>query len=182
VIGPTHVLAVALVMAGASGCTLLDLLLGSSPGFDPNATFPPFPTAEASFTTGQATIAITGGETVVLDELTGAAGITLDGVHVVWENQDGWYMSFTAYGSEEAFPGDSFLSLDRIMDREHWVVADPSRCITTTTQSGASGVRGTATCRGVRWADYFSAYAGPGFAPPLPSVAPFDAEITFEAH
>ena len=169
-------------MAGASGCTLLNLLLGGDSGFDPNAGFPPFPTAEATFTTGLATIEIAGGETVVLDELAGSSGVTFDGVHVVWENDAGWYMTFTAYTGEEAFPGSSFLSLDRVREREHWVVVDPSRCVTTTSQSGASGVKGTAICRGLRWADYFDAYSGDGSPQPLASEPPFDADVTFEAH
>jgi hypothetical protein len=182
VIGPTHVLAVALVMAGASGCTLLDLLLGTGPGFDPNATFPPFPTAEASFTTGQAAIAITGGETVVLDEVHGNSGVTFDGLRVVWENEDGWYMTFTAYTGAIPLPGGGYLQLDRIADNEHLTIADPSRCVTTTTQSDATGVKGTAVCRGLRWTDYFDSYSGDGFPQPIASGPPFDAEVTFEAH
>lgn len=182
-IGPAHVLAVGLVMAGTSGCTLLDLLLGTGvPGFDPNATFQPFPTAEATFTTGQATIQVAGGETLVLDELARQAGITFDGVHVTWENEDGWYMTYIAYTADGGFPGSAYLTLDRLGDKEHWVVADPTGCVTTTEQSGASGVKGTATCRGLRWADFFTAYSGTGFPQPIASQPPFDAEITFEAH
>jgi len=185
VIGPAHVLAVALLVTGTSGCTLLDLLLGVGgvvPPFDPNEPFP-FPTAEATFSTGEATITIDG-ERIVLDELAGDAVITTDlGAHVTWENEDGWYMSFTAYPGEPPFPDlGSFLSVDRITEHEHWVLIDPTRCVTTTEQVDADGIKGTATCRGLRWADYFTAYSGTGFPQPLPSQEPFDAEIAFEAH
>lgn len=182
--GLSHLLAVVvLVVAGTSGCTLLDLLLGTPP-FDPNQPFPSFafPTAEATFTTGRATIELDG-ETIVLDELAGEAGVNFDlGTHVVWENDEGWYMTFTAYPGESGFPGGAYLSIDRIADSEHWVLSDPSRCVTTTDQSDASGVKGSATCRGLRWAEYFSAYSGSGFPQPIPSEPPFDAEITFEAN
>jgi hypothetical protein len=180
-LGPAHILAVGLLMAGTSGCTLLDLLLGTPPSFDPDEPFP-FPTTEATFSTGRATIQI-GGDAIVLDELVGEAGVSPDlGTHVAWENDDGWYLSFTALPGEVPFSAGSYLSIDRIADNEHWVLADPSRCVTTTETVAATGVNGSATCRGLQWADFFSAYSGTGFPKPIPSQAAFDAEITFEAH
>lgn len=178
--GIPFAIAVALLVTGTSGCTLLDLLLGQPP-FDPNAPFP-LPSAQATFTSGRATIELDG-ETIVLDELTGDSSIDPDfGVHVAWENEDGWYLTFSAYPAEEPFASGGYLSIDRIADHEHWVLADPARCVTTTDQSDAGGVKGTATCRGLRWADFFTAYSGDGFPQPIPSQPPFDAEITFEAH
>ena len=44
-----HLLGVVVLVAGTSGCTLLDLLLGETPPFDPGATFP-IPSAAATFT------------------------------------------------------------------------------------------------------------------------------------
>ena len=59
---------------------------------------------------------------------------------------------------------------------------DPSRCVTTIERADASGVAGSATCRGLEWTDYFGSYSMTGFPQPIPGEEPFDAEITFEAH
>jgi hypothetical protein len=182
VIGPAHVLAVALVMAGTSGCSLLDLLLGTGFGpLDPGGE-PPFPTASATFTSGTATIKLAD-QTIVLDELAGAAGVDVDlGTHVAWENEDGWYLTYVDY-SDDAFPGSAYLTIDRIFEHEHWVIADSARCLTTTTQSGRFGVKGSATCRGAEWTDFFNAYSftSAGLPEPIAGEPAFDAEITFEA-
>ena len=168
-------------MAGTSGCTLLDLLLGNDlPPFS-DGSFP-IPTASATFSAGSATIKLAD-ETIVLDALAGSAGIDPDlGIHVSWENDEGWYVSYYAYPDEGFGSSSAYLTLDRINDHEHWVVADPTRCLTTTTQSGASGVQGTSTCRGLRWSDFIDAYSGTRFPRPIASEPPFDAEIAFEAH
>ena len=179
-----QLLAVLLIMTGVSGCALFDLLLGSPPGFGPDSSFPPFPipSGAAPFTSGHATLAINS-ETVVLDELAGAStsGAEL-GTHVTWENDDGWYLGFFAYSEFEGLADTSTISIDRIRDHEHLAVLDPTRCVTTVSHADASGVSGSATCRGLRWADYFSSYLGLGFPQPIPSEPPFDAEVTFEAH
>jgi hypothetical protein len=182
VLGPAHVLAVTLLVTATSGCTVLDLLLGVSgaPPFDPDDPFP-VPSAEATFTTGEATLKING-ETIVLDEVVADSGISFGAVRVVWENEDGWYLTYNAF-PDEPFLGGGYISIERIADHEHRVVADPTRCIATTDVADAAGVSGTATCRGLRWADYFSQYSGTGeFPQPLASEPPFDAEVTFEAH
>lgn len=182
------VLATGLIAASATGCVFLDSLLGIPP-IDPNATIPPFPFETAgppAYTTGRATLTISGegaepSGPVTLDELA-SANVEADlGVLVVWENADGWYLTFTSFSDVGADLG-SYLSVDRIVDHKHWTIVDPTRCLTTTTQSDAGGLVGTATCRGARWADFFSAYQGLGFPQPLPDQPPFDAEITFEAH
>ena len=186
-IGPGHILAVALLVTGTSGCTLVDLLLGSgaiSPPFDPNEPFPsfqPFPSAAAAFTSGRATLELDG-RTIVLDELAGEASIDPGlGTHVSWENEDGWYLTFTSYPDDFQVGGGGYLSIDRIQEHEHWVAVDPTRCVTVTEQADKDGVKGTATCRGLRWSDFFSAYSGLG-PKPIPSEPPFDLDITFEAH
>ena len=181
-LGPAHVLAVSLLTIGLTGCSLLDLLLGVSgePPFDPDDPFP-VPSAEATFTTGEATLTISG-ETIVLDEVVADSGISFGAIRVVWENEDGWYMTYSAF-PDEPFLGGGYITIERIADHEHWVVADPSRCVATTDESGADGVSGTATCRGLRWTDYFRQYSGTGeFPEPIASEPPFDAEVTFEAH
>ncbi len=183
-IGLPHVLGMFAITTGLTGCALLDLLLGLPPGLDPDATFPPFPisTAETTFTTGSATIELAG-ETLVLDELTGGGSMAEDfGIQAKWSNGDGWYLTYYSYpdigfGSESAY-----LSIDRIFDGQHWTIYDPSRCVTTTERADATGVEGTATCRGLSWSDYFSSSSGMGFPQEIDGEPTFDAEITFEAH
>lgn len=183
-------LAAGLIAAGSSGCVFLDLLFGPGP-FDPDASFPPIPVETApapAYTSGRATITLTGPDIdastqpIVLDELVTATSEADLGTHVVWENEDGWYLAFTGLAS--GFGGDlgTYLSIDHVSDHEHLVIGDPTRCLTTTTQLDAASLVGSATCRGARWSDFFDQYSGFGAPMPSPAEPTFDAEITFEAH
>jgi hypothetical protein len=180
--GLPHLLAVAAIVTQVGGCSVLNLLLGGGPEpFDPDEPFP-FPTAEATFSTGSATIELEG-ETVVLDEVLEDSGLGEFGFTVTWENDDGWYLQLSGFADELDFPGGgAYLSLHRLQDNEHLVIVDPSRCVTTIDASGEDGVTGSATCRGLQWTDFFASYplAG-GFPKPIEGQEPFDAEITFEA-
>jgi hypothetical protein len=167
--------AVALV---AGGCELLM----DSGGFGNDF---PAPSQIASFSTGHATIAIAGGETIELDKVDATSGIqTLMGSDVRWTGDDGWSLQVNGAGAD--FPDNmggldtpAFLALDRIQDGNHWTTYDPSRCVVTVDVADKTGVRGSATCKGVEW---FDALTGPSFTQPKPVDQPkFDAEITFEA-
>ena len=168
-----------LVAFVAGGC---ELLMGSA-GF---GTDLPAPSQIASFATGAATIAITGGETVELNGLDQTSGIdSLMGSDVRWTNADGWSLRVSGTGAigpdgtGTTFETPAFITLDRISDGHHWSTLDPSRCIVTIAVADKTGVRGSATCRGVEWYD---ALDGVSIAQPKPADAPmFDAEITFEA-
>jgi hypothetical protein len=176
-----HVLGMFLIATGLSGCTLLELLLGQPPSFDPDATFP-IPTAEATFTTGSATINLAG-ETLVLDQLASGGTITDElGIRATWTNGDGWYLTFYGFPDMGLISESGYLSIDRIFDDQHRVIYDPSRCITTTERADATGVAGTALCRGLEWSDYFSSISGMGFPQEIEGEPAFDADITFEAH
>lgn len=181
--GLAHVLAVAALVSGISGCSLLDLLLADAPPFDPDEPFP-FPTAEATFSTGTATIEVAGGETLVLRELAGEATVQPDfGINVRWTDGEGWYLALFALPDLGGFPSSQYLTFDWIADGRHWTIMDPGRCVTTLEQADARGVSGTATCRGLQWTDALGAFAGGmGIPQPVPGVEPFDAELTFEAH
>ncbi len=181
-LGLPHVLGVAAIVTGVSGCAFLELLLGVTP-FDPDDPFPSFPapSAEVTYTTGQASLAIDG-ESIVLDRLAGTGTFDDDyGTHVAWANDDGWYLTYYAYGEDDGMDS-RYLSIDRVFDNQHWVVDDPTRCVTTTTQADAGGVVGSAACRGMRWRDYFDSLFIFGVPVNLPNEPAFDADITFEAH
>ena len=182
--GLANVLAVAAIVTQVGGCSVLDLLFGVGGGpdpFDPDEPFP-FPSAEATFVTGSATIELED-ETVVLDELVEDSSFGDFGWSVTWENDDGWYLQLTGFPEDIGLPGEgAYLSLHRLQDNEHLVILDPSRCVTTTDTAGADGITGSATCRGLEWVDFFASYGGNlGFPEPIEGLPPFDAEITFEA-
>jgi hypothetical protein len=182
-LGLPHLLGVFLITTGLTGCALLDMLIGLPPGFDPDASFPPFPiaSAESTFTTGSATLEIDG-ETLVLDELVSGGSMMDDfGVRATWTDGEGLYLTFSGYPDMGFGSESGYLSIDRIFDDQHWVMNDPTRCVTTTEQADATGITGTATCRGLRWSDYFSTLAGLGVPVEIEGEPPFDAEITFEA-
>ncbi len=172
-----------LVAFVAGGCELLMGRNGFAPGFVDDF---PSPSPIAAFSTGAATVAITGGETVELNELDKTSGIeSMMGSNVRWTNADGWSLRVNGAGMSlpdgvgTTFESPAFITLDRISDGHHWTTFDPSRCIVTVEQADKSGLRGTATCRGVEWYD---ALGGESNMMPKPAEAPkFDAEITFEA-
>jgi hypothetical protein len=169
------VLAVALV---AGGC---EYLYASDP-FDPDAFAPPAPLA--TYGSGEATIAIGTDAAMTLGRL--GSGVLLDGWYggeATWSSADGWYVRLV--GASVSSGMSSFggsLTLDRIVDGEHWTTFDPARCIITIEAADAKALRGHATCKGLRWADALSG-GGMGFAEPtyIKGQDPFDAEITFEA-
>lgn len=152
--------AAVLVAAGLAlvlgGC---EALLG--PGFGGD-----FPSSSpiAAYTTGTATIAITGGETIKLERVAQGSGVD------------------SLFGSDVRWTGPSgYITLDRIVDGQHWTTMfDGSRCITDVDLVDATGIRGSPTCKGVAWYDALDMEFTQG--PPKPLDEPkFDAEITFEA-
>jgi hypothetical protein len=138
------------------------------------------PSGQVTYTTGHATLAIDG-EDIELTQIAGVGTFEAEyGTQVTWTDGAGWYLTFYGY-SEDEFAESSYLSLDRVSENQHWVVYDPYRCVTTTTQADASGVVGSAICRGMNWSDYFGANSVLG-PTTIPGEPPFDADITFEAH
>ena len=180
--GLVQLLGAAAIVTGLTGCALLDLLLGIPP-FDPNQPIPsfPVPSGQVTYTTGHATLAI-GGEEIQLTRLAGSGAFDPEyGTHVTWTNDDGWYMTYYAYAEDEFGTDSTYLSLDRVFDNQHWVVNDPTRCVTTTAQADAEGLIGSAACRGLRWSDFFNSVSIFGAPQALPNEPAFDADINFEA-
>ena len=159
-------------------------------GFDPMAPYPsfdpeaPFPGASplARYPTGSATIAIDGGETISLDRVRtpGSLDATF-GADVTIGNADGWYVRVYAFPTGVGLGSGGSVTLDRITGTEHWTTADPSRCIVTIETADATALRGTATCRGLRWSDAVGGFPMTPESAYIEGQDPFDAEVTFEA-
>jgi hypothetical protein len=170
--------AAALVGLVAGGC---GLLFGTGfGGFDPELMSS---SPIATFTDGSATIAISGGETITLDEVGRGSRIdSMFGSEVQWSNADGWSLRLSGAGADFG-PGTlestAFVTIDRISGGEHWSTFDPGRCIVEVEVADETGLSGTATCRGLTWYDALIPL-GP-MAPSEVDEPEFDAEITFEA-
>lgn len=166
---------VAAVVLVAAGCELLYGL-----PVDPDASYEP---PKPAYVEGRATVRIGDGPLMVFDELSRAGTYdSLFGGDVTFRGDDGWSLQVTgamdAGGVGGFMPPVAWTQLDRIVDGQHWTVADPSRCIVTA-QADPFAFRGTATCKGLRWSDAIGrGYAEPEYIADQPA---FDAEITFEA-
>ena len=143
---------------------------------------PPGPTALATFSNGQATLILSDGSPILLDRISPGPHLFSEfGSNVRWSSADGWYLTVAGAGAVAGALGDAYLQLDRIQDHVHWTIDDPSRCHVVIQTASSNGLRGTASCSGMRWVD---ALGGSGFVgppSPPPGDVPFDAQISFEA-
>jgi hypothetical protein len=163
-----------LATVGVAGCALL-----WGPAVEPPDFAEPSPLA--TYTSGSATITLGDGTKVQLAELHGQATLlkTL-GANVSWENDDGWYLQLGANSDVPGLSG-AYLTIDRIQGGEHWSTRDPSRCIVDVAKLDATGLKGTATCKGLAWQDALAGYPFPAASSTIPGQKPFDATIAFEA-
>ena len=170
--------AAGLVAFVATGCSLL---FGS--GFGPLDPELMSSSPLATYSDGSATIAIDGGETIELNVLDPTSGIdSMFGSDVHWSNAGGWHLRVSGAGTDfgGGIGGTEFVTMDRITDGAHWSTFDPSRCIVDVDVADASGLRGTASCKGLTWFDAMIGPLGPS-GPDEIDEPEFDAEITFEA-
>ena len=153
---------------------------GDYGSFDPGPEFS-LPPPLATFSTGSASVTIAG-KTTKYDHLAGPAKVYEDfGTDALWTNGAGLYLHY--YGNvDPGTPGEeNFVTLDRIVDGQHWSSADPGACTVKVTQSDTKGLVGTANCKGVRWVDAMSSMVG-GLQPAyVEGEAAFDAQMSFQA-
>ncbi len=152
-------------------------------GFDPSDPSFTDPKPLASYASGRATITIGSDPAIVLDELTRPG--TFDAVYggeASFHNAAGWYVRISGASTTSGFMGPGgFLQLDRIIDGQHWTIWDPTRCIVTVQSVDEKALRGTASCKGLRWSDALGFGIGSLEPTYIEGEDPFDAEITFEA-
>jgi hypothetical protein len=173
-LGVVVALASAVLVAGCQ--YLLDPSLTDPDAFDA-------PKAIATYASGTASLTIGADPTIDLDELS-AAALYEDwwGGEATWSSGDGWYLRvFGATSGGGVFGSSASVTLDRVVDGRHWTTYDGSRCIVTIDAADAKALRGSATCKGMRWSDAISGL-GAGLEPRyIEGEDAFDAEIRFEA-
>ena len=160
----------------AGGCEYLyGYGAGGPDGFE-------LPTPVATYHHGVATVRLADGPEIELRTVEDAALYDdFVGGEATWSDGSGWYLRATGMTEGGVFGSFAYLTLDRIVGAEHWTTSDPTRCVLTIETADATALRGTASCRGLRWADAISSY-GMALQPRyVPGEAPFDAEIRFEA-
>ena len=190
------VLAVVLVPLVVSGCGVLFPAMGV-PGIG-GVGQDGIPTVKATYATGLATLKITTGgktSTVTLDTVVpGSQLMSTVGATVTWWNSDGWALQLQAFditnvpgmpsGFDASVPGQ--LSIEHVNGHDFWTTQDytsENRCIVDVPTMSETEVRGSATCKGLRWIDGVAGSSGSGFGA-VPYVAgqdPFDADVTFSA-
>jgi hypothetical protein len=170
---PATIVSVALAAALLGGCELL---------------YPPednLGTALATYVTGHATMTIAG-EDVELDQISPGPHLITDmGAEVYWFNDDGWGLRLSGGGAVGAFAMPAMISIDRVQTTYWSAMDDGGQCRVTLDEIDAKGLRGSATCTGLRWSDVLRGGVGgfwdPGGGPYVEGQPPFDATITFEA-
>lgn len=158
---PAVALAASLV---AGGCVFLD-----PPGADLGA-------ATTIYGTGRATMTVDG-EEIVLDQVsTTSQLLTGFGPDVYWFNDEGWGLRLSGGGTGLLMPAT--VSIDRVRTT-YWSAIDyGSGCRVTVAQADEQGVKGTATCTGLRWTDMLRGGPGAGY---VEGENPFDATVEFSA-
>ena len=173
------------VAAPLFGLVLVTILGGCSLlyGFGPYPFPEPSPGKPATYTSGTAKLTLADGTAIQLGDLTegGTSGMDI-GASATFRNADGWYLRImgATRGSPSYMP--SFITIDRIVDKQHWTTYDSTRCSVEIARADETGLSGTASCKDLRWADALATGMSPNYEPPYIKDQPaFDVEITFEA-
>ena len=168
-------LIVGLAALVAGGC---QYLLGYPT--DPNFALP---SPSAAYREGHATVSLGKQPAITLGQLSQPGTFdTMLGAEATFRGDDGWYLRIVGATAGGGFMQTAFIQLDRISGGEHWTTVDPSRCVVTITAADKDALRGSASCKGLRWSDAVAGGMYGGLEPAYIDGQPaFDAEITFEA-
>ena len=169
-----------------SGCALLlpvGGLVGSVPVVRPAGS--PVAGQAAVYHSGTAEVQLSGGtnEHLRLRLIAGSSQTPGAGIELYFRDDNGWGLTLIGFDPAQS-PQTSVgqLGIDRAI-RGHWEAQDDGRdCVVDLHTADASGARGSASCKGLRWAD---ALGGPtfssGYGSYIRGEQPFDATITFQA-
>ena len=152
----------------------------SAPPSVPDVDVPQGP--EAEFKTGRASLALSDGSGAELLRVEPGSGFdSANGAHAGWTDDAGWSLRLTvppggAGNGGAGNGGKASVKIRREADGVAWS-ARADDCQVAADQADNAGLRGTATCSGLRWVPE---RGGADQAPPFD--AEFDAEITFEAN
>ena len=137
------------------------------------------PSPIAKLTMGSATLRLGDGTTITLNRVVPGSNVMTSFSSVRWSNDQGWSLMAAELDTGLGLGSNGYLVIDRIFENQHWTTYDPSRCVVTISAADKTGVRGSATCKGLEWSDAL----GAGFGPEPSEVGQpaFDAEITFSA-
>jgi hypothetical protein len=157
-----------------AGCDLL-MGTGSYNGYDDDLG-----EELATYATGRATLEIDG-RTIVLDQLgAGPHLISGFGADVYWYNEDGWGLRLNAYDGDMMMSGTD-ITIDRVQTT-YWSANGFDDCVVEVDKADETGVKGSATCDGLRWSDQLRGSRGWSGGPSRVEGEPaFDSTITFEA-
>jgi hypothetical protein len=133
----------------------------------------------ATYTSGHATLKIDG-STMVLDQLGGESELISGfGADVYWYNDAGWGLRFEAYGDSGLSGND--VRIERVQTT-YWATDGGGDCVVKVEKADATGLKGSATCHGLRWVDQLRGSRwgsdGPNYVKGEPA---FDATIKFQA-
>jgi len=137
------------------------------------------PSLLATYRTGSATIRLGDGTTIRLTTVrAGSQLMSSMGAAARWSDASGWNLIVDGAASDGSYGDATIVELDRIADNEHLTTLDSGGCSVKIDLADRTGLRGSASCKGLIWTDALDLY-GPVSA--ASGQAPFDAEITFSA-
>ena len=115
----------------------------------------PAPSTFAVYSTGVATIAIKGGETITLDQVVpGSTVSTAHGSEIRWTGPSGWQVRVSNVGIANTFGSTGvnggYLVLDRIVGGQQQTTHGDTRCTIHIDSVDPSAIHGTGSCKDVR--------------------------------
>ncbi|HEY7590785.1 MAG TPA: hypothetical protein VH723_07315 [Candidatus Limnocylindrales bacterium] len=143
------------------------------------------PSPLATYRTGTATLTLEDGSRIVLDRINAGPHVWSSfGTEVRWfgtDAADGWNFKINGAGMDTPFPS-ALATFDRVAGGQHWTTLFSDACDLDVEKADKTGIRGTASCEGLRWVDALDGYSmGLNTPSPVEGQPRFDVTVTFEA-